>query len=451
MKLTGGLFSILVIAGSAHMGSVLGSDIYVDPDHTGSQTGSQSNPFVNLWRADQHAESGDTIHLSANVYPENITFAKRMTITSTDGASVIGTPNWIPTTVGAYLFGVVYKPGSDWVATPGFESFVDGAGDLDVDKLRYVMLAPLWMPPRDQVRYVFLFSSGQQQFVKRGSIAGLGGPQITTGALDEWAWDFPGDSERVYRHISTNSIASKLIRETAYHDYGPHNTLLILAFKGGLQGPQEPVLSPFDPADRKHIIDGYYAYLNAKADLQNVDTVYLCGISRGGALASRLGKRIRMHYANQPEIYISTIDGHVIHDTQEMLSTPSPVLNPVAPPLGLDRYAWYTQIDAYYTLLGDDEDPDEPFYFDQSLTIGLHVFNTVTSVIDIVANEQFRTYCSGANLLTADEQYGDDLENPLLWGWFRQRWVNYDHQDICENWHSNVGLEHVDWFLDNAF
>jgi len=415
------------------------SDIYVKPDYGGPEWGTQLNPFTDFWRADQHAEPGDTIHLDARVYPSNITLAKPMTVTSTNGTAVIGHPYWFPIEVGAYLYGVVYKPGDSWITTPGFESFVDGAGDLDVNRLRYVMLAPLWMPPRDKVKYVFIFSSGQQQFPQRG--VGGGKPQITTGALDGWADDFPVSWTRVYRNISPDSIASKLIVDAPNHDYGPHNTLLLLAFKGGLQGPQEPVILPFTIEDRKKIIDGYYAYLNDKADFNNVDVVYLCGISRGGALASRLGKRIRK-YNSKPEIFISTIDGHVNGPTHEMYSTIFTVPNPHFPL----RYARWTEIDKFYTSMTDDESllpQDGPY--DPSLTEGLHVFNTVTSAGVLLINEAFYTYCSGTSLLTAH------LEYPNLWGFFKQRWVNYNHQVICEEWKSDVGPEHVEWFLNEAF
>ena len=445
MKLSRGLCSILVIASFTHMQSALGVNIYVDQDTTGDETGSQANPFKDLWRADQHAESGNTIHLSADTYPENITFAKPMTIKSYGGTSTIGSQNWNPTTVGAYLYGVVYESDSDWIPTPGFESFIIGAAGIETDKLRHPYLAPLWMPPKDQVKYVFLFSSGQQQYAKRGDLDPYIGSlqdhrrQITTGAKREWAMEFPADSQREYRQISINSIASKLIRETPNHDYGPHNTLLILAFKGGLQGP-EPGFDEFDSADREKIINGYYAYLNNKVNFHNVEVVYLCGISRGGALVSRLGKRIRKTFS-EPEIYISTIDGHVTHSTYEMLST----YNEVENPLNEDRHAWYTRINDYYMLEGDDENESEPFVFDSSHTNRLHVFNTVTSVEDHTVNDIFRTYCSGNGSAMAVNNFTN------LWGYYSQTWVNYWHEDICENWHWDVGPKHVEWFLDNAF
>jgi len=83
--------------------------------------------------------------------------------------------------------------------------------------------------------------------------------------------------------------------------------------------------------------------------------------------------------------------------------------------------------------------------YDPSLTEGLHVFNTVTSAGVLLINEAFYTYCSGTSLLTAH------LEYPNLWGFFKQRWVNYNHQVICEEWKSDVGPEHVEWFLNEAF
>ncbi len=57
-----------------------GDTIYVDISTTGSETGSEDNPFKDIDDALEEADDGDTIEIQAGVYTENITIPEGITV-----------------------------------------------------------------------------------------------------------------------------------------------------------------------------------------------------------------------------------------------------------------------------------------------------------------------------------------------------------------------------------
>ncbi len=185
-----------------------------------------------------------------------------------------------------------------------------------------------------------------------------------------------------------------------------------------------------------------------------MEIVYLAGISRGGALAVRLGKKIRRHHADYPKIYISTIDGHVKADQNELYSIEAAISNPT----NENRLAWFAYINDYLisraeSWQGNPADlPEPPEDTDLALISNVHIFNTVAGCeplgpLDMGDCGWRRTYCSG----TYEANTVDTRNVTNLWGYFTQEWADYSHEVICEEWKTDVGPRHVSWFFDRAF
>ncbi len=65
-----------------------GDTIYVDISTTGSETGSEDNPFKEIEDALEEADSGDTVEILAGVYAENITIPEGVTVEGEERDSV---------------------------------------------------------------------------------------------------------------------------------------------------------------------------------------------------------------------------------------------------------------------------------------------------------------------------------------------------------------------------
>jgi hypothetical protein len=218
-------------------------------------------------------------------------------------------------------------------------------------------------------------------------------------------------------------MAGQIIRHGQTHNFGPNNALLVLAFKSGFQ---------FETSvgDKEKIVESYYDWLSRNSyRFANTRIAYLGGASRGGALVTRLGRRIRERHLDLPlKIYISTIDGHVTirhyRSEYELCSTTDEVSNPLNP----DRTAFFARLDMYFPV---------------TLRTNLFVFNTVSG------NDKraLKTYCSG----TSEREAGESEQETEHWNFFRQVWVNVDHQDICEKWLPYAYEPQMEWFFHRAF
>jgi nitrous oxidase accessory protein NosD len=59
--------------------------LYVDVSHTGTEDGSQANPYNTITEAVTNASAGDTVIVSGGTYAENVAVDKRLIIRAKSG------------------------------------------------------------------------------------------------------------------------------------------------------------------------------------------------------------------------------------------------------------------------------------------------------------------------------------------------------------------------------
>ena len=421
------LLAVLLLFTTAS--AAVAADVYVDSSHSGPEEGTSDNPFISVQMALRDVSSGDTLYVKGPLeYPGTMKFSVPVTIRAWEGSPTIGVG------LGVLLHRIRYRlaPGV-WTVNLEFPEWDDA--DVSWPRQRDILVAPYWVPSPANVKYVFIFSAGQQFFRV---------PCVTTGQYDNWD-DFPAEDRCVFRLLNEQSMAGKIIAqhgdcpygpENGDYPWGPENTLLLLAFRG--------LDAKFaDHAEQEKIVEGYRLWIDRKiSSFENLELIYLCGASRGGALAVRLGHLIRELDSEppglvRPKILISCFDGVADEDQDvpgqdegEMMTMEGEdgkIYNP-EDTTG-EMYGFYAK------WFGEDG------YFGGVLSESLKIYQIMGEGLPISLQHCF---VSGPT----QEQAGWPDHD---WGFYKHTWVPYDHETICNAWHEDVADPQLEWFFDEAF
>ncbi|NES84822.1 MAG: alpha/beta hydrolase, partial [Moorea sp. SIO2B7] len=133
-------------------------------------------------------------------------------------------------------------------------------------------------PPRASVKHVVFLASGQ----RLGKIK----DNLITGQRDEDKFKKRESSRNL--EISTESLAFRLFDEGIY---STDDTFAALAFDARFNWG-------FSKRNKSDIVNAYFAWLKSKFESNNLQSVYLAGHSRGGALVLRLAKKFQEEFPN---------------------------------------------------------------------------------------------------------------------------------------------------------
>lgn len=416
------LLAVLLLFAMAS--AAVAEDVYVDSSHTGLELGTSENPFTSVQMALRHVSSGDTLYVKGPYeYPGPVTFSVPVTVKAWQDSPTIGVG------LGVLLHRIYYRSlPLVWSFNPEFPEW--NAAGVSPDRQKEIFVAPYWLPRPADVKYIFFFSAGQQAILN---------PCVTTGQYDDWD-DFPVEDTCVFRLLNNQSIAGQIITQHTDYPYGPENTLLLLAFRG-----LDSIWA--DHEEQEKIVQGYHDWLAGKmSNFENVELVYLCGASRGGALAVRLGRRIRELHSYgptdqvRPKILISCLDGVADENQQvpgqeegELMTTSIEIPNPT-------DTDWPYKFGHYAIWFGDDG------FFGGDLSRSLKVYQIMGEGLPQLPAVGQRCFVSGLTPAQAGE-------NPVnsAGGFYSHKWVNLDHETICNAWHEDVTPTHLAWFFIEGF
>ncbi len=278
----------------------------------------------------------------------------------------------------------VYKDGSgNYQTASGFSALRNaGAPDSELFKVRIAQVDA----PATRTALVFL-SAGQKassSSAHENGITGQGG-----------SWDSTcNDVSCPNVVLDARSLAMKL---RAQGWFPPATTWFAVANDSNFD-------HLFDTTTKQQLVNGFAAWLTEQVRPETT-AIYLGGSSRGGCLMMRLAQSLRANAAlNGIQLYVSSFDGVCKHSQGELGTTGTKINNPVRP-WGTFYGGWATALTSQY--------PNRT---------NLHIFHVVggAEVAPATGIRAFSAY-SGSPPGT-----GSNLE----WGWYKQKWVKWDHKEI---------------------
>ncbi len=219
---------------------------------------------------------------------------------------------------------VRYKLGLfKWEENPDFD-FWREAGAKEACRER-IWISEVWKPEPNEIRNVVLIAAGQQGAQYTWSAEA----NITTGQSEDWRCGKKALTCAI--PIRRRSVAGLIYEDGVDNDGGlyrfsPHDTLFVLVFDAAFY-------YGLNQSNKQNLEDGYYNYLIDRIGPSpaNVQTIFMVGSSRGGALVFRLAKRFMDGSSplRDAKILLGTLDG-VAHQGQgECGTSTSTVTNPL--------------------------------------------------------------------------------------------------------------------------
>ncbi|VUD67408.1 hypothetical protein TDB9533_03778 [Thalassocella blandensis] len=160
-------------------------------------------------------------------------------------------------------------------------------------------------PAKADTRNLVLIASGQRW--------DTGNDNLLTGQPD-WS-PYSDDEATEWFSIDPNSIAYRLLSEDVYDE---SDTFIALAFDARFNWG-------FSQDNKRDIVNAYFDWLKSKVQLNTLESVYLAGHSRGGALVLRLAQKFQQEMPNVPVI-VHTFDP-VARSTEGELGTYNDYIN----------------------------------------------------------------------------------------------------------------------------
>ena len=188
-----------------------------------------------------------------------------------------------------------------------------------------IHLAAAVEPPRDQVRNLVLFAAGQQGWE---ALSPTGLSNLMTGQTTGYKALWYGRDHERNAGMHECSVYARLVRASqggrleGFDVRDDGDTFVGLAFDTAFY---------FDETDeqRETAIDAWYTGLTGHAEAANIDTIYLAGVSRGGALLHHLGQRFAEDGAyDEAKIVVGGVDVVFQHDEGEFCSDETEIDNP---------------------------------------------------------------------------------------------------------------------------
>ncbi|HUH75650.1 MAG TPA: hypothetical protein VLZ75_14745 [Chitinophagales bacterium] len=283
-------------------------------------------------------------------------------------------------------------------------------------------------PAKDQVKRVVFISAGQQSdspvkgdWIFSGDY-GEGYTNVLTGQPNNYKKGFRGTNNfEDTRSLNAKSLASKLIQSG---EFPKESTLFVLAFDarfGFFRNPEEKTCRE----------NAFFNLLTSKFNPVNIEVIVLAGQSRGGALAFRLGSRLRNHpvYSEIPLIiqgydpvstnpklagrYNTTFRSTPIEKHLPIHSKSDKLINPY----DLNKYCWKIDMDVTFP----------PTLRNHLFVYILHAGGKVGLHKSIRAFAWFE-------------------ENTNL-GWYKQKWLNFEHEEMGGSFDSN----HLNKTVESGF
>jgi hypothetical protein len=280
-------------------------------------------------------------------------------------------------------------------------------------------------PAKDQVKRVVFISAGQQSdnpvkgdWIFSGDY-GEGYTNVLTGQPDNYKEGLRGANNfEDSREINAKSLASKLIYSGKFPK---ESTLFVLAFDArfGFFRSQK---------EKDYRETAFFNLLTSKFNPANIEVIVLAGQSRGGALAFRLGSRLRSDpiyskiplivqgydpVSTNPELasrYNTTFRGTPIEKYLPIHSKKDKLFNPYDP----NKYCW--KIDLNVTFPPAHRDNLFVYILHAGAEVGLH--------------KGIRAFAW--------------LEENTNIGWYKQKWLNFEHEEMGGNFESDHLIKTVE-------
>ena len=136
-------------------------------------------------------------------------------------------------------------------------------------------------PDKYRVKHLVLLAAGQRDELNTGGQRSLvtGQPDFSNFGRQE--------SGRTFT-IAANSLPYRLFQSGTFNQ---SDTFMALAFDARFNWG-------FSNANKNDIVNAYYDWLMSKVFSSNLETIYLAGHSRGGALVMRLAKKFQQNHPN---------------------------------------------------------------------------------------------------------------------------------------------------------
>lgn len=263
-----------------------------------------------------------------------------------------------------------------------------------------------WNPGASYADTMIVLIAGQQ-----GSSGSSGCSNCLTGQGADWDDDWGSGDQSKTAYIKDLSLAGRLIDSGLFNRY---NTFFSIVFNSNFNW--ENTSSAKEKAER-----AFTNWLLKHGNYNNVQRIILLGSSRGGALATRMSKKILQKSGwNNVPIYVGLVDA-VPNDTQDELETAN---QPTCTnPLNSGYYARRADLATFYSGL------NKP---------------TIRHIV------------TGAPVILGFAVHAFCADN---YSWYDQTWENYEHTEIgrcnsSEGAPYNVGMMEAgivrlyDWIVD---
>ncbi len=308
------------------------------------------------------------------------------------------------------------------------------------------LLARFNEPPKNNVKHLVLLAAGQQFYPFLGD--GNQSSNLITGQTrtDEFK---KTDKSRIL-DVDVNSIAHRLFEERdvdfnneTIEDVAPYNledTFVGLAFDARFN-------FGFSKDNKDAIVRAYYHWLMSKVDVNNLESIYLAGHSRGGALAFRLAKLFKLHLPHVPVI-AHGFDPVANHNQDELGALHDTNQNPLAfetvQVFGVPITVNYHK--AYKSNLRD--------FFPNKYNLSLFNILVGSEIIDIKPKTRALSLdiaTSENTTLDAEEVSLSDSKHDY---WYFQRWIDFGNSFLNNStaWHNHIvrRLGNDNGYIDDA-
>ena len=277
------------------------------------------------------------------------------------------------------------------------------------DKQKRTYIARMAEPSRASTRYVVFLAAGQQDTVNINPVSG-GLASGVTGQPFKFKNRFGNKrtgSQGGYE-LTHHSLAHWLV-EDGESPFPADETFFAAAWDARFN-------HKFSERNKKRAVQAYADWLSDKFVARNVETMYLAGHSRGGCLVMRLAQELKRRHPSIPTI-VHSFDGVCERASSEFGVSGRRVDNPASG----QSNAW-----AYSTNMLTQ-------FPSQS---NLRILNLVGGYP--VANVGILGVHAFSHTTATEEVF--DL------GWYEQRWLDLEHDDVDDFWRSDVrepAIEHL--------
>ncbi|QVY65039.1 VCBS repeat-containing protein [Polaribacter sp. Q13] len=275
-------------------------------------------------------------------------------------------------------------------------------------------------PAKDKVKRVVFIAAGQQSDDPTGSDGlttgnyGNGYTNVLTGQPNNYKEGLRhSDNLETTSNLNNSSLASKLIKSGEFPE---ESTLFVLAFDARLGYFQSE-------NETKRRETAFFNLLTSKFNPSNVEVIVLSGQSRGGALAFRLGSRLRSNstYTNIPLIvqgYDPVAANPVLAKTPNLL-------------FKLPNLIFKRQIEEYLPINSKNDKLKNPNDYNNKYCWKVNMDVTFPTekrdnlkVYIVHSGDKVSGIISESIRAFAWKEENTDL------GWYKQHWLNFGHEEM---------------------